>query len=226
MARSSDKSADRPKRWIGLKQSSFRAPARGFMSDAEYTVKEYLRHLICGRRSDGSTSQLFRFHSAYCVDMSTKSLRGRQSGHYTVHEGSFIQILVSSIPTSVTEADSVVLLTPSMERGDRTFWVVHSLNGDKSATTIYAHISKMIPCTSTDTFERVFKKPTLEQAPYFVVPLTENMRRVLALHDCVSTTEVDCFPENGGEALSHCDDVHDSRWTLMGTGEGFPTHSR
>ena len=149
MDRSSDKSADRPKRWIGLKESSFRITARGFMSDAEYTVTENLRHLICGRRSDGSTAQLFRLHSAYCVDMSTKSLRGRQNARYTIHEGSSIQILVNSFPTSVTGADRVVLLTPSMERGDRTLLVVHSLYGDKSATTIYAHISKMIPCSST-----------------------------------------------------------------------------
>ena len=233
MAETSLKSDERPRRWIGARSTASRISSRTTLSQTERDVTRFLQYLLCNQQSDGSNEYLRRYYSATCVQCSPSNAsatghrapRGRQDGLNTVHVGCIIQILLNRVPNATSSGDRVCLLTPSQGSGKRTFWFVDGLYGAKSDKTVYAHVTRMSECVRPGTFERVYKR-SVNRLRHFVVQLTEHMRRVLALHDCVSSLEGQCISEDVCAALTHCDDLSDSRWTLLGTEEGFPSRSR
>ena len=116
------------------------------------------------------------------------------------------------------------LLSPSVGPGERTFWIVNALYGPSFKGPIYAHIQPLRECTGAESFERIYRKITSETRPV-VVRLNENIRRVMALHDCCSSPLDACYSASSGR-INHSDQGEDLRWTIIGSTEGFPIKAR
>ena len=180
---------------------------RGNTQDTNACVADFVSHFING--GTGGNNKVCSYkdgvllsHYGSSDSIHWRSLRGRRKQHDKISRGGVLQMLVSNVPPSSSTNAEVQLLSLSCDEGVRTFWVVRGLYSDDSGIPLFSQVSQMCPVSGQSSFKNQYTLS--EEQGHYVVRLFEHVRRVLALPDS--------------------DDS--SKWTLLGTVDGYPPRSR
>ena len=191
-------------------------------------VISYLKHFIVS--NEIIRTKIVRYKEVALVRVTGSNdsknslgLRGRHSESKKLRRGCFVQLLLSLNWNSLDNTSGVYLLPLSSCSGIPSFWYVNGLYGNTTGDALFAHVSKMHRIYKESSFENQYSIE-VDNERTFVVRLTEHIRRALALHNCICSSQNACHTETSSNELVHClsDDENNNRWSILGTRDGFP----
>ena len=211
--------------WVGRTQKSMAVPKQ------DSIVSSFLRLLLCDQDNQD------RFMAYNCAvrahlkngQCDEEAMKSRQvlSEHNTLRPGHIIQILLNDDSLQHSSGAEVILLQSSQRQGKVSFWKVMGLYGVIDRPLVYAHVRRMYHVNEGLSFENIYSEVLGDSAKH-VLLLNPNTRRALSMHDCIGDGQSSCLFHRRTGVLYHDDDEDEgnTRYVVLGSGQGFPPRSR